>query len=144
MVQAAAARRAVPHQPKPGYLGGASARQRGRGSVGGGGTRVSRGCWGPAGSRLRAEGGGERRAVSGGHAEGPRIRGLGRVGYRLGPPATRVAGRHRPGGGLRDGRARSALRARCTRMRVMTAGSVMTATMRIGAAHRGPARGSTS
>jgi hypothetical protein len=29
-------------------------------------------------------------------------------------------------------------------MRVMTAGSVMMATMRIGAAHRGHARGSTS
>ena len=66
------------------------------------------------------------------------------MGYRIGPAATRVAGRRRPGGGLRDWRARTTLRARCTRMRPMTAGSVMTATMRIGAEHRGHARGSTS
>jgi len=41
-------------------------------------------------------------------------------------------------GRLRDWRARSALRARCTRMRVMAAGSVTTAKMRIGASHREP------
>jgi len=44
----------------------------------------------------------------------------------------------------RGQRARSRIRAQWARTRVMTVGSVMTATVRIRAAHRGQARGSTS
>jgi len=111
-------------------------------------TLVRRACSEP---RLGPEAAGEHRAVSGGHSAGsagPRIRSWEQGGtgtpYRVDPPVARAEDRHRAGGGLRAWRARATLRARCTRMRVITAGSVINTRMRSGAAQRGQASGLTS